>query len=685
MLRVSKRVLTATFVLIVLTIAACAPALTPVPWTFNSEWWKRTHVWYFGPPLAYAESKYYYDVLDKTGVTVVNWLDIRWHEDWEAKLRRIVDELHRRGISVVGDISMITIWQEQREKPPELLEAVLRDPYGNIIKDNFGTPSTYPVHSTLHPAWQEYLLLAIRKTIDTGVDGMIIDELAYGSLSYPDFNKYTVEEFREYLLETYSAEELEKIRQKYSIENFENFDYAELVKRYLPTGMTQLTQEEWDRRWEIPIPLYRNFDRFRTVKNKESMARLISKAKAYAKEQYGKDIPFSANLNDLTAPPALYVIDLLDYVEMEWFYYQNGYFPKARAFSSLKLAESFGKRGNLLTSMGTRSDIVERGKDRSVNLYKMMIAEGYGAGGAFHVEEGSHEIQLDIEAVAPYFHFVREKPFLFENLKPVKGDIGVLYLWEAIDAFQARAYRGLSNMLADSSYQLSVVFGAEDILPADPAPPYPLQLDSLLQYTVIMVPELLDITEKHTDLLLQYVENGGRLIIFATDDMLQQIEWNRGESQSVRLLLDYLRAGETTVGIGKILRVGQIWGKEYLESLDQGLRLQLQQMLSQEGIQPKVKMISDARVLSTFAYIGKNQLVIHFVNYDYDLENDSTNPIQALELDLSLGELPREGITATFYSPNAPEGQRLEATAQQSTLSLTIPEIDIWGVLLVRA
>lgn len=147
-------------------------------------------------------------------------------------------------------------------------------------------------------------------------------------------------------------------------------------------------------------------------------------------------------------------------------------------------------------------------------------------------------------------------------------------------------------------------------------------------------------------------------------------------------MLTYLRAGKATVGSGTIIYVNQVLGREYLENLDPQLRLQLRQMLSQENIGPEAKM-ADAKALSAFVYQGENQLVIHFVNYDYNLENDSTNPVQALELEVALGDLPREGLTAIFYSPEDPQGQQLEATIQQDTLLLTLPKINIWGTLRV--
>ncbi len=672
---------------------APTPTPTPAPWTFDPEWHKKPQIVAFSgiaetyllPSILTKLVQLFsvnFDTYAKFGVTVANWNDLPKHtSNWKDAFREFVDEAHRRGIVVVGSVSHITLWEGPEDEPLELQKTILRDPYGNTFEEKSGL-----VHSMLHLAWQDYLLSLVKQSIEAGVDGFLFDELAYGSVFYPDFNEYTVQKFRKYLIETYSDKELKEIEQKYGIKNFNNFNYAEFVRKYLPPNMTSLTADDWGKlKWEIPF-IY-DYERFLRVKNREVASHLISEGKVYAKEKYGKEISFSANLNDLSAPEALYIIDLLDYVNLEWFYYLHGpYFPKARAFPSFKLAQFFGKPAFALTGyVDTVPDILKRGKKKTVNLYRTMIADAYAVGGAFHVEEGAHGIKQDIDALVPYYRFVRDRPFLFENLTPVKGKISVLHLWESLDPYRARAYRGLSNMLADAGYQFGVIFGAEEYKfwgETQIAPPYPLQLDKLSQYPVIIVPELFDVTEKHADLLLRYAENGGKLIVFATQDMLNNIQAQRGENQAVNRLLTYLRAGKATVGSGTIIYVNQVLGREYLENLDPQLRLQLRQMLSQENIGPEAKM-ADAKALSAFVYQGENQLVIHFVNYDYNLENDSTNPVQALELEVALGDLPREGLTAIFYSPEDPQGQQLEATIQQDTLLLTLPKINIWGTLRV--
>jgi len=107
-------------------------------------------------------------------------------------------------------------------------------------------------------------------------------------------------------------------------------------------------------------------------------------------------------------------------------------------------------------------------------------------------------------------------------------------------------------------------------------------------------------------------------------------------------------------------------------------------MLSGEGVEPEVRIVTDTKALSAFEYESDDRLVIHLVNYNHDLETDSTNIIENPELEIALGEFPADGLTVTYFTPETPEGQELEFNVQDSTLSVTVPEVYIWGVLLIK-
>lgn len=655
------------------------------PWTYDADWWEETYVWYFGQPLGSGD-EYYYSVVDDTGVGAVSWIDIRFLENWEDKIAEMVDRLHSRGIYVVGTLSMMTHWQELYTEPADLVAATICDPFGNVLSDSYGN-----AHSMIHPDWKEYLLDCMKTIIDIGVDGFLTDEIAYGSVFYPDFNANTMELFRQYLDDTYTDPDLAAM----GISDISTYDYAQVIQDELTLkGVSSVTKDTWI--WDLynTLPLINDYQRFLREENRNTVDYLITEAKAYAQTEYDNTLPFSANLSDLTAPEALQVVDLFDYVELEWHYKDNGYFPQARAFASVKLARFFGINGNLLTDMNTRADIanVPAGSTpENVDLYKTLIADAYAGGGAFNVEHGAHGVIQDLVELAPYYNFVTDNPGLFNSLDLYGGDIGVLHLWEAVDIHNATAYRGLCNLLADCGYQFDTIFGGQEYLWGGeenmyPAPQYQLTIGELTPYSVIIIPEMYDIIEEHADLLLQYVNNGGKLIVCATTENTDDINNQRGGETNIAKLLGYLNGGsqaDITNG-GKIIRVTDIWGKDYLTSPDFSLRNTLKTTLKGETSNPEVEYADSIPFLSAFAYERTGCRVIHLVNYNYNKSIDTTTPIASLDLEIPLDGLVEGSFTVTYYTPENPQGESISTSVAGSTISLTISDFGIWGVLVIE-
>jgi hypothetical protein len=540
----------------------------------------------------------------------------------------------------------------------------------------------------LHPIWQEYLLSDMRTSIDAGVDAFLIDELAYGTIHYPDFNNHTLQLFTTYLNETYTAEALGTMLDALNLTSLTEFDYAAIVRDALPANMTRLTRAEWQT-WDLveDIPLLEPFQRFLRVRNRDAAIALLTDARVYAAAISGRYLPISADLFDLTAPEALYLIDLLDYVDIEYPYMLDGYFPTRRAFSAVKLAQAVGKTGHVLSSLDTHYDIRAKGATQTANLYAIMIAEAAAVGGTFYVEEGAHDLLQDIDALAPFYAFPRQHPLLFEHVVPTPGNVCLLHLFETLDVYRSRAYRGLSNLLADTGYQYSVLFAAEPYLvwgqPAPyPAPDYPLTVDQLHNYSVVVVPELTDVTVGHAETLLNYTQTGGTLLAFATPAQLDDLETHRGATPVVNTLLTLLRAWDVPYGAGRVRCVNETWGRDYLQGAPPQLQPAWVALLTGLGATPEVQRPLGTP-LSVFAHEGDGRLVAHFVNFDHNAATDALTPSPPTMVTLVLPPTLRgTDLQAVFYAPGVGV-QYLETVVDASTVNVTLPAIGAWGVLLV--
>ncbi len=181
---------------------------TEVPWSPDPEWWKKRQTPMFSnlatvmvtgapyPTGEYTEERYL-EIIDQMGVTMMSWFDYMWKPVNNDEWTEYIDLMHDLGIIVVGTDSMITTWKTGPEIP-EYDASLCLDPYGNKWTSNYGLSGTigdesqWYVHTLINPDWQEYLLDGIKRNIDAGVDGYLVDELCYSAVLEPDFSDYSM-------------------------------------------------------------------------------------------------------------------------------------------------------------------------------------------------------------------------------------------------------------------------------------------------------------------------------------------------------------------------------------------------------------------------------------------------------------------------------------------------------------
>ena len=502
----------------------------------------------------------------------------------------------------------------------------------------------------------------------------MVDELAYGSLFYPDFTQNTLDLFNDYLSDRYSAFELDRLAAEYGFESFADFNFAAVVRSILPSSIQEVNRTNWGAvQWDYDMPLRDDYYRFIHVTHHEFTKWLVGEIKQYALDTRGYEIPVSANINDFTAPEAFMVVNLLDYVDLEWSYHDHEYPPSARGFPSLKMAQAVGKRGMLLTAMDTRPDLRERGPEGSLTLIKLLIADAYAADGVFYIEEGAHDMHFDMNALAPFWQFVKTRSQLFENLTRVPGSIAVLQLYESLDSFRGTDYRGLCHLLADCGYQFSTLLGSTDELV-----PHPLNLSELKRYDAVLIPDLRELEEDNAEVLLAYVRSGGTAVAFAEPSVL-----NWGRSGDSNTFFSYLKMGESRVGTGTIIYIGHLLGEAYLEETSDEIRAELMSVLEGIDLAPEVQL-ETPHLFSAFAYTGDDSLVIHFVNYEYSFEGDLIDAVPSQAVSIRTYGMQTDNLAAVWYTPESVPIV-LEHDCLDGAVAVALPEFDVWGVLLLTS
>jgi hypothetical protein len=666
------------------------------PWVFTDGWWREPRVWAVQPGAEWDDTSvieaFDFPEYEATNVSVVSWFE---------GSRVVIDELHSRGYTVVGQDGMIWMYQPDRtapdlfwdesagifnfkmDDPPELAEAALTDPFGNpIFAEMFGFSDgiQYLQYSVPHPAWQEYMTEHMKNLIDAGVDGYLIDELAYGTVFYPDFNAHMLQEFNRFLEQQFEPSDLQVLLESVGVDDLASFDYAAIVREHLPTDMTALPMEDW----KGDLPLFKLYSRFLALENYEAAAALIKSGREYAAETAGKEIPFSANINTLSSPNAFLIIPLLDMIDLEFFYADLGYFRNARGVAPLKLTRYFDKPAIMRTSVSAEPDLAEWGSEGTVDLFGTMIADAVSSGGTFYVE-GS--VEQDIAALVPYYRFRSDHSDLFEDLKPLDPQVAVLLLWENVvaDPFQISAYFGASSLLADSGVQFDAVFGAEEYLrwgelPMYPAPDFPLDLENLRNYPLIVIPEMNDLIESHAEMLMEYVNLGGVLVTYIVDEF--GLEFQHEDDPSVTALLKLLRSGTENEAGGKVIRLDQNLARDYRDNPDPTLRQKWLNVMSKLGLSPEVRY-DPGLMVAAQVYSTENQLVVHFVNYNWDISTLSTPPVSEFDVEIVLPDnFDRAGLTVSLHAPGE-DAMDLDVEATEAGIIVTIPELHIWSVISI--
>ena len=665
-------------------------------WVFPEGWWREPQVWAVQPGTEWDDASviagFDFPEYEATNVSVVSWFE---------GSRVVIDELHNRGYIVVGQDGMIWMFQPDRtapdlfwdenagiynfamDDPPELADAALTDPFGNpIYAEMFGFSDgiQYLQYSVPHPAWQEYMTEHMKNLIDAGVDGYLIDELAYGSVFYPDFNAHMLQEFNHFLEQHFEPSDLQVLLESVGVDDLASFDYAAVVRAALPSGMTALSLEDW----KGDLPLFTLYNRFLALENYEAAAALIQSGREYAAETAGKEIPFSANINTLASPNAFLIIPLLDMIDLEFFYADLGYFRNARGIAPLKLTRHFDKPAIMRTSVSAEPDLAKWGVKGTVDLFATMIADAVSSGGEFYVE-GS--VEQDIYALTPYYRFRTDHPNLFEGLKPLEPQSAVLLLWENVvaDPFQISAYFGASSLLADSGLQFDAIFAAEEYLrwgelPMYPAPDFPLDLEALKTYSVVVIPEMNDLIESHAAVLVDFVKDGGVLVTYLVDEF--GFEFQHENDPNVTALLKMLRSGSVNESGGKVVGLNQNLARDYRDNPDPALRQKWLNVMSNLGLRSEV--IYDAGpMVAAQVYSAENQLVVHFVNYNWDIETLSTTPVSEFVVEVVLPDsLDRAGLTVTLYAPGK-DAVELDVESSEAGIIVTIPELRIWSVISI--
>ncbi|MGF7141820.1 hypothetical protein HNQ56_000230 [Anaerotaenia torta] len=517
-----------------------------------------------------------------------------------------------------------------------------------------------------NPVWRDYLKKIIKIQLDAGVAGIQLDEaeLPITSLRAGGcFCKDCRKQFRAFLQELRKQGLLDS---QYDHIDLENFDY----QKFLLEG-----------NYSFPdgAPLFREYYEFQLRAVKKHFIELVDYARDYARTVQNREILVSGNFFNCMPVyfPMEHTVDVI-ITEMEKTLFQQPYWYRYIAgFSNSKpviVAEN--PYGGMIPEL---LEMLDRGK--GYDLYRLFLLEASAYGCNMSVPYGGWMGNTIKDAFYPPRDVTMEvQDFLagHEDFYSKESGAKILvvysfpsYYWKEV----TKAYNG--NVITEENSILfysptditdentsrlpfwevikelsdqQVVYDVK-ILGDDQVCKRPLTMEELRDYELIILPACDVLTEEQTQVLDEYRNQGGQLLLFGEtaanlpgwqEEVLQKGNAVYCEnSDSKKASLEAFRKG--FAGLNE--SIGQI-------------------------------KVDDPRI---GVHLQKNggTHTIHLLNYNYDSEKDSVMPVPALGVTV---KKPASAQGVKLYTLDGTE-VKYSAEVQGDTMKLTIYDMPLYLVI----
>ncbi len=501
-----------------------------------------------------------------------------------------------------------------------------------------------------NPVWREYLKAIIRIQIDAGVDGIQLDEaeLPVTSIQYGGcFCKDCMREFRAYLLALPPDQLPEPLRSV----DLHTFHYGEwLLEQHYDF---QANREDSPLFWD-----YLLFQR-------KTVARYFGELANYAREyaaSKGRTVLVSGNFFNVFDHYYAFepYVDMIisemrntQYRQPAWYRYLSGF---VGAKQVVVVENPYG---------GVISDLIEMLKvGKGYDRFRMSIFEGaalganmtlpYGAWMGSVIEDSfyvPHELGKEV------YDFLYQHENLYS--RSTYNNTAVIYSiasnWQIIsrrDLFadnrsnttstESIPFWDACESLANGLQPFDVVMLADGELRTDLP-----TLDAMMQYRKIILPDCRSLTLTQAELLLAYLEKGGRLIVMGG------LATNLPDAPREALL------GHPNTSLCALSDFNP-------SALPGG---------PQVNAQPSANLAVNIQRVPEGA-------AIHLLRYDYDETNDCVPPLRTLSLDV---HLPGPYTAAEVYAPGkTPELTVLQIDPEAGILHLELTNIPLYTVILLK-
>jgi hypothetical protein len=244
---------------------------------------------------------------------------------------------------------------------------------------------------------------------------------------------------------------------------------------------------------------------------------------------------------------------------------------------------------------------------------------------------------------------------------------------------QRAAFAGYARALEEAHIQYDIlIFGHPELWDDRQA------LARLSKYSAVILPYADSISEAQRAALVEYVRGGGKLIVVGDPRREVGIRTEDYVWRDTPALQPIL----ADPGKGKIVSVPLEVAKRYFENVRQGRP-------DPSNFNRLITLLEDERqfaALSAPPSVGLNvwkqgqKLLLHLVNYAYDVNTDSMNPVQNIKVSIPYEELGLPQLSGVrLFSPDFDSPQDLSFSRERGTISFSVPQLKVWDIVVISS
>jgi hypothetical protein len=283
-----------------------------------------------------------------------------------------------------------------------------------------------------------------------------------------------------------------------------------------------------------------------------------------------------------------------------------------------------------------------------------------------------------MEKLYPYYNFIYGNSSYYENREAV-SPIGLYYSFPTLkkEYFNAinDTFQGVSNLLLDAHRQYEVIFGADGEWIEDS-----LTLKNFTKYSSIIIPNAYNMSDKHLNLLLEYIKNGGNAVVFGNLGQYNE----KGVKVSRPQLTSLCKNGIHKYGRGQFIYISEDIGSRYNSRREESILKTFITTLDKCSMPAVLTNAGRNTEIQCYYNSKNNSEVVHLVNCDYDLKKMKFNPQGPIKIQLPIdGRMMGTVLEVVFDSPDEKSPISVNYRINKNVLEFQVPKLYTYGVAYI--